>query len=97
MSQIDIAGASAAVSVAKGRVATVAVSQLRFIAPLYIYDLVSFYADVVRVGNTSITVEIEVYAQRQRRMDLPYIKIADAVYVYVAVEQPGKKRKITNN
>ena len=65
MAQVDIAGSVAAVRLAKGRVATVAVNSFLFKQPVFVGDLVSFYAEVVRVGRTSITVNVEVYAQRR--------------------------------
>jgi acyl-CoA thioesterase YciA len=95
MSQIDIAGAIVAAERAKGPVVTVAVKDLQFIKPLYVHDLVSFYADVVRVGSTSLTVYIEVFAQRQRQYTYEAVKVSDATLVYVAVTEPGKPRKIT--
>src|SRR5512146_3039006 len=64
MSQVDIAGAIPALRLAKGRVATVAVNSFVFRQPVLIGDIVSFYAEVARVGRTSITVNVEVYAQR---------------------------------
>src|SRR5215210_4233744 len=66
MAQVDLAGAVPAVRVAKGRVATVAVNSFVFKQPVFVGDVVSFYADVVRIGRTSITVSVEVYAQRGR-------------------------------
>lgn len=95
MSQIDVAGAIAAISAAKGPVSTVAVKELQFIHPLYAHDIVSFYTEVTGVGTTSVTVAIEVYAQRQMGMKNCVIKISDALLVYVAVSEPGKKRKIS--
>ena len=93
MSKIDIAGAVAAVQRANGPVVTVAVSQLQFIKPLFVYDLVSFYADITHVGRTSITVKIEAYAQRARALH-ETVKVSEATYVYVAVSAPGKKRLV---
>jgi acyl-CoA thioesterase YciA len=93
MSKIDIAGAVAAVQRANGPVVTVAVSQLQFIKPLFVYDLVSFYAEIIHVGRTSLTVKIEAYAQRARALH-ETLKVADATYVYVAVSAPGKKRLV---
>jgi acyl-CoA thioesterase YciA len=63
MSQVDIAGSIPAIELAKGRVATVAVNSFTFKHPVMIGDVVSFYAEVVRVGRTSITVDVEVYAR----------------------------------
>lgn len=95
MSEIDIAGAVAAGQRAKGSVATVAVKELRFIQPLYVYDLVSFYAEVIAVGKTSITVKVEVFAQRDRAAydDQP-LKVSDATLVYVAISKPGVSRPV---
>jgi len=94
MSQIDIAGAMEAQIRAKGPVVTVAVSELLFIEPLYVYDLVSFYTTVEKVGNTSLTVKVEVFATRFSDQQYQHIKVSDATLVYVAVSEPGKKRQI---
>ncbi len=93
MSQADIAGAIVAERRAGGRVVTVAVNEFVFKHPVAIGDLVSFYGDVVRVGTTSITVEVEVYAQR-RPEDVEVYKVTEALITYVAVDQNGEKRKI---
>src|SRR3970282_73835 len=69
MAQVDIAGSISAVRVARCRVATVAVNSFQFKQPVLVGDVVSFYADVVRVGRTSITVNVEVYAQRRPERD----------------------------
>lgn len=64
MSQIDIAGSIEAKVRAKSAIATIAVKELLFLKPLFVYDLVSFYTELVSVGTTSITVKIEVFATR---------------------------------
>ena len=64
MSQVDIAGSIAAYRLAQGRVVTVAVDSLQFHQPVLVGDLISCYADIIRVGRTSITVQVEVYAER---------------------------------
>src|SRR5947207_14371442 len=64
MSQVDIAGSIPAIRLARGRVATVAVNSFVFKQPVMVGDLVTCYADVIKVGRTSITVSVEVYAQR---------------------------------
>lgn len=95
MSQIDIAGALKASERAKGSVVTVAVKQLHFIKPLYIYDVVSFYTAISKVGRTSITVDIEVYAQRRQvNGEMNIEKVSEAILVYVAVSEPGKPREL---
>jgi acyl-CoA thioesterase YciA len=93
MSQADIAGAIVAERRAGGRVVTVAVNEFVFKQPVAIGDLVSFYGGVVGVGTTSITVEVEVYAQR-RPEDVETYKVTEALITYVAVDQNGEKRKI---
>lgn len=95
MSEIDIAGAIAAGKRAAGPIVTVAVKELLFIKPLYVYDLVSFYADVIATGKSSVTIFVEVYAHRQRGAHgEPAIKVSNATLVYVAVSEPGKPRPL---
>lgn len=99
MSQIDIAGSIIAIERAQGPVATVAVKNLQFIKPIYVHDLVSFYPSIIAIGKTSITTNVEVYAQRHIQNESGYytmqsLKVADAVLVYVAVSEPGKKRLV---
>lgn len=94
MSQIDIAGAVLAVKRTDGPVVTVAVKELTFLKPIYVYDLVSFYGKVEKIGTTSITVRVEVYAHRREACHHEIVKISDATIVYVAVEKPGIKRNI---
>lgn len=94
MSQIDIAGSIAAAVRAKGPVVTVAVQQLQFIQPLFVHDLVSFYGQVVKVGQTSLTVELQAYAERLNQGQNTIVKVSDATLVYVAVAKPGQKRLV---
>ncbi len=96
MSQVDIAGSIVAVRRAKGRVVTVAVNAFHFVAPVSVNDLVSFYATVVKVGTTSITVDVEVYAERGLRSARPgeVVKVTEAVLTYVAVDENRKKRPV---
>jgi acyl-CoA thioesterase YciA len=93
MSQIDIAGATVATLRAKGPVATIAVNELTFRSPLYVGDVVSFYAKVVSVGTKSLTVEIDVFAERNRQL-AETVRVSHAVLVYVAVSEPGISRVI---
>ncbi len=93
MSQIDIAGSVLAVREAGGRVATVAVRELRFLAPIKVGDLVSCYSQVIDIGRTSVTVHIEAEASRQRSHDIQdQDLVADATLVYVALDENGKPR-----
>lgn len=92
MSQVDIAGSIPAVRRARGRVTTVAVNSFVFKQPVLIGDLVSFYADIVRVGRTSITVDVQVYAQRRYMLDV--VKVTEAALTYVALDDDGRPRPI---
>lgn len=92
MSQVDIAGSIPALRLAKGRIATVAVNAFTFRQPVLIGDLVSFYADVVRVGRTSITVDVEVYAERRVLGDV--VKVTEATLTYVAVDENRRPRPV---
>lgn len=94
MSQVDIAGSIPAIRRARGRVATVAVNSFHFKQPVFVGDLVSFYADVVRVGNTSITVNVEVYAQRNPAKE-ECVKVTEATLTYVAVDGNRKPRTVS--
>ena len=93
MAQVDIAGGTVAGKLARGRVATVAVKEFTFKQPVQIGDVVSFYADLVRVGNTSITVTVEVYAERTP--DSPIVvKVTEATLTYVAIDRSGRPRAV---
>ena len=96
MSQVDIAGSIAASRRAKGRVGTVAVNAFSFKAPVFVNDVVSFYADVVKVGTTSLTVNVEVYVERGLRWPTPgeVVKVTEAVLTYVAVDENRNKRPV---
>ena len=88
MSQVDIAGSIPASRRARGRVATVAVNSFVFKQPVMIGDLVSLFAQISRVGRTSVTVDVEVYAQRNPTDEVT-VKVTEASLTYVAV---GKDR-----
>ena len=92
MSQVDIAGSIPAIELAKGRVATVAVNAFTFKQPVMIGDVVSFYAKVVRVGRTSITVDVEVYARRRALREM--VKVTEATLTYVAVDDERRPRSV---
>ena len=93
MSQVDIAGSIPAARRARGRVATVAVNSFVFREPVLIGDLVSFYADITREGRTSITVAVEVYAQRNPT-DVICVKVTEASLTYVAVGADRRPRQL---
>ena len=93
MAQVDVAGAVLPARIAKGRIATVAVNQFVFKQPVSISDLLSFYAKVERVGRTSVTVNVEVYAERNPA-DLHVVKVTEANLTYVAIDRNGRPRDL---
>ena len=93
MSQVDIAGGIVAGRLARGRVATVAVKEFVFKQPVQIGDVLSFYSEMVRVGNTSVTVNVEVYAER-RPSNPTVVKVTEATLTYVAIDSNGRPRPI---
>ena len=93
MSQVDIAGGVAAARRARGRVATVAVNSFTFKQAVLIGDVVLFYAQVLKVGRTSITVDDEVFAQRNPAV-LDTVKITEAQLTYVATDQERRPRQV---
>jgi acyl-CoA thioesterase YciA len=88
-----VAGAVLPARIAKGRIATVAVNQFVFKHPVSIGDLLSFYATVQRVGRTSITVHVEVYAERDPA-NVQLVKVTEANLTYVAIDGAGRPRQI---
>jgi acyl-CoA thioesterase YciA len=93
MGQVDVAGSIPALHRAKGRVATVAVNSFVFKQPIFVGDVVSFYTRIVKVGTTSITVEVEVYAQRDPAKPV-CVKVTEATLTYVAVGDDRKPRPV---
>ena len=85
MAQVDLAGAVLPARIAKGRIATVAVNQFLFKQPVSVGDLLSFYAQVERIGTTSVTVHVEVYAERNPA-NLHVVKVTEANLTYVAID-----------
>jgi acyl-CoA thioesterase YciA len=93
MAQVDLAGSVLPARVARGRIATVAVNQFLFKQPVSVGDLLSFYARIERVGTTSITVHVEVLAERNPA-NLQVVKVTEANLTYVAIDREGKPRSI---
>jgi len=93
MSQVDIAGGTVAGRLARGRVATVAVNSFVFKQPVHIGDVLSFYVDVMRIGRTSITVDVQVFAER-RPSDPKVVKVTEATLTYVAIDASGQPRPV---
>lgn len=93
MSQVDLAGSIPASRRARGRVATVAVNSFVFKQPVLIGDLVTFFAAIARIGRTSITVDVEVYAQRNPTDEIT-VKVTEASLTYVAVDRERQPRPL---
>ena len=92
LSQMDIAGSICAVERVQGRVVTVAVEAMTFIAPVKVGDVLCVYTSIERVGNTSITIAMEAWARRNRLADR--VKVTEGRFVYVALDEHGQKRVI---
>ena len=95
MAQVDLAGAVVPARYVNGRMATVAVNQFIFKQPVRVGDILSFFAEVTRIGNTSVTVQVEVYAERFHSQK-KYVKVTQASLTYVAIDDAGRPRKIEN-
>lgn len=92
MSQVDLAGSVVAVRRA-GRVVTVAVNEFQFHKPVFVGDLISCYGEITRIGNTSLTVFVEVYAERARAGG-ESVKVTEATLTYVAIDENRKPRPV---
>lgn len=93
MAQVDVAGGIAAAWRARGRVATVAVKEFVFKQPVLVGDVLSFFTEIDHVGTTSITVRVEVYAQRTPS-NVEVIKVTEALLTYVAVGEDRRPRPV---
>ncbi|MCK6390531.1 MAG: acyl-CoA thioesterase [Azonexus sp.] len=93
MAQVDVAGAIPAMRRARGRVATVSVNSFQFRQPVSVGDIVSLYAEIIRVGRTSMTVRVEVFAERNYA-DPVVVRVTEAELTYVAIDANGGKRPI---
>jgi len=93
MSQVDIAGSVTAYRRARGRIVTVAVNEFRFLKPVFVGDLVSLYAQVIHVGNSSIRVMIEGFAERSRGID-ECDRVVEAEITYVALDEQRRPRTV---
>lgn len=94
MSHADVAGAILAYRRAAGRVVTVAVNDVKFLRPVFVGDVVSFYCDVARVGNTSISVEITVFSERNDGGVARHVRVATASITYVHIDLDGRPRPV---
>ena len=93
MAQVDLAGSVLPARVVQGRMATVAVNEFIFKQPVRVGDILSFYAEVSRIGTTSVTVQVEVYAERFRTQG-QFVKVTEASLTYVAIDDAGRPRAI---
>ncbi|MFN5179079.1 acyl-CoA thioesterase [Limnohabitans sp.] len=93
MAQVDVAGSILPARRVRGRMATVAVNEFIFKQPVRVGDILSFFGRIVRVGRTSITVKVEVYAERYRSQG-EYTKVTEAQLTYVAIDQHGRPRPV---
>jgi acyl-CoA thioesterase YciA len=93
MAHVDLAGGVAAIRRSRGRVATVAVNSFQFRQPVSVGDVVSFFTSVAKLGRTSITVDVEVYAERNPP-DPIIVKVTEASLTYVALDAQGRKREV---
>jgi acyl-CoA thioesterase YciA len=93
MAQVDLAGSVLPARYAKGRMATVAVNQFIFKQPVRVGDILSFYSEVTRIGRTSITVMVEVFAERFQSQG-QYVKVTEASVTYVAIDESGRPRPV---
>ena len=94
MAQVDLAGAVVPARYTDGRMATVAVNQFIFKQPVRVGDILSFFSGVTRIGNTSITVDVEVFAERFNNQG-KYLKVTEASLTYVAIDEEGKPQPIS--
>ncbi|MBN1243601.1 MAG: acyl-CoA thioesterase [Spirochaetales bacterium] len=92
MAQADVAGGITARRIAGGRLATVAVTNFLFRQPVSVGDVVSFYARIIKVGTSSITVDVEVFAERHDGVKFTQVRVTEAQLVYVAIDSGGRKR-----
>ncbi len=100
MSQMDIAGGILAREIACARVVTVAAESIAFIKPVHVGDVVGCYGQVLRIGNTSITINLEVWVKPALDKpvgETPELQVTKAAFTYVAVDREGKKQVINRN
>ena len=93
MAQVDLAGAVVPARYAGGRMATVAVNEFVFKHPVRVGDILSFFAKLTRIGRTSITVKVEVFAERFGSQN-EYTKVTEALLTYVAIDEAGQPREV---
>src|SRR4051812_35032313 len=93
MAQVDMAGSVLSARVIRGRMATVAVKEFIFKQPVRVGDILSFYSSVTRIGRTSVTLDVEVFAEHFLEQGR-YVKVTQALLTYVAIDEQGRPREI---
>lgn len=96
MSQMDISGGVLSKEITNSRTVTVAVQSMTFVKPVHVGDIVCFYGKTLKIGKTSITLDLEVWVQAGHYKDVscPHIKVTEAIFVYVAIDENGNKKEI---
>ena len=92
LSQMDVAGGIAGVERAQGRVVTIALEAMTFIKPVKVGDVLCVYTEIEKVGRTSMRVHVEAWARRFRTNDR--VKVTDATFTFVAIDDAGKPRPV---
>jgi acyl-CoA thioesterase YciA len=93
MAQVDLAGSVIPARLIRGRMAPVAVKEFVFKQPVRVGDILSFYSSIVRIGNTSITVDVEVFAESFRTQGT-FCKVTEALVTYVAIDEDGRPKAV---
>ncbi|HAT1596809.1 TPA: acyl-CoA thioesterase [Legionella pneumophila] len=92
VSQMDLAAGVLAKRISHGRVATVAINSMTFLKPVHVGDVVSCHVELVKVGNTSMTIRVEVWAYSSIKME--QYQVTEGVFVFVAIDENGKPRQV---
>lgn len=92
LGQMDIAGGIFSAKLAQGRTVTVAVDGMTFRKPVYVGDVISIHADLIRLGNTSVSVHVEAWVQRRNQTNV--ILVTDGNFTYVAIDDAGRPRPV---
>lgn len=95
VAQMDLAGSNVASIRAKGRVVTVAIDALVFHKPVFVGDEVSCYAEVIRIGNSSLTLHIEAWVRRSLTEET--VKVTEGTFTFVAIDESQKPRSVSKH
>ncbi len=93
LGQMDLAGGITAWSRANGRVATVGIESVRFLHPVNVGDVVNIYAEVVRIGTTSLTIKVDVWVERRSQLHR-LVKVTEGMFIFVAIDEKSQKRPV---